>query len=64
MKVVQSTFGNASDSDVNFLDFSCLTHIIQRNIVKLMNTHLFTLVLVVILAVLIIKGQFVVGWRR
>ena len=55
---------NVSESEAISLDFSRLTHIIQRNIVKTMNTYSFALVLVVILAVLIIKGQFVVGWQR
>ena len=46
------------------LDLFPKAHIIQRNLAQPMNTNLFGLILVVVLAVLIIKDHFVVGMAK
>ena len=46
------------------LDLFLIKHIILRNLVGTMNIYLFSLVLVAILAVLIIKDQFLIGMAK
>jgi len=46
------------------LDESTITHIIERNLLTAMNPVSVTLIIVVLLAVLIIKDQFVVRMAK